>query len=87
MQETRYYNRVARLKHPEVMAEWVDRILANPDHSQTKFVSGAIRRLPYGFIDEFDRWALLVLTEDGRLLHRHIDRGALRRWGRPRRNS
>ena len=83
MEETWYYTQVARYKHPEVRDEWVARIIERPYYRQTKFVNGEYRRLLYGFIEEIDRWVLVILTEDGKLLNRHIDRQALRRWGRP----
>ena len=51
-------------------------------------VNGERRTLPYKYIDEVDRWIILViLTEDGKLLNRHIDRRAMKRWGRPWINS
>jgi hypothetical protein len=86
VEETSYYNQVARNKHPEVRDEWVARVLERPEYVQTKFVNGEHRRLLYGFIEEIDRWVLVILTEDDRLLNRHLDRGAMRRWGRPCRN-
>ena len=86
MEETSYYNRVARNKHPEVRDDWVTYVLENPEHTETVFINGENRRLLYGYIDEIDRWVLVILTEDGKLLNRHLDRGAMRRWGRPCRN-
>ena len=86
MEETSYYTQVARNKHPEVRDEWVSRVLQSPDHTQTRFVNGEARRLLFGFIEEIGRRVLVILTEDGRLLNRHIDRGAMRMWGRPCRN-
>ena len=86
MEETWYYNQVARNKHPEVRDEWVTRILENPNHSLTRLVTRETRRLLFGFIEEIDRWVLVILTDNSRLLNRHIDRGAMRWWGRPCRN-
>jgi hypothetical protein len=83
VEETWYYSQVARNKHPEVADEWVTRVLENPDHTETRLVNGENRRLLYGFIEEADRWLLVILTEDGKLLNRHLDRDAMRRWGRP----
>ena len=57
--------------------------IERPYYRQTNFVNGEYRRLLYGFIEEIDRWVLVILTKDGKLLNRHIDRQAMRRWGRP----
>lgn len=83
MEETEYYSQVAMVKHPEVSDEWVERIVSNPERSETRFVNGERRRLLYGYVEEIDRWVLVILMENGRLLNRHIDRRAMRRWGRP----
>ena len=86
METTPYYDQIARRKHPEVTDEWVRRIVNRPDHTETKYVNGENRTLLYGFIEEIERWVLVILTEDGRLLNRHVDRGAMKRWGRPCKN-
>lgn len=79
METTEYYERRAKFKHPEVADEWVIRVLANPYHTETQ-PDGRIRY--YGYIEEVDKW-IRVILEDGQLLNRFMDGGALRRWGRP----
>ena len=79
METSPYYDRRARLKHPEIKDEWVDRVLADPYHTETQ-ADGRIRC--YGYINEVDKW-LRVVVEDGVLLNRFFDRGKLRKWGKP----
>jgi hypothetical protein len=88
LEETSYNNQVARFKHPEVCDEWVRQTFEEPDHTEYRMVNGERRTLLYKYIDEVDRRIILViLTEDGELLNRHIDRRAMKRWGRPWINS
>ncbi len=79
METTRYYDQEARRKHPDVRDDWVERVLANPYHTETQ-PDGRIRY--YGFIDEEEKW-LRVIVEDGKLFNRFFDRNKLREWGRP----
>ncbi|MXY20597.1 MAG: hypothetical protein F4Y49_04590 [Dehalococcoidia bacterium] len=79
METTNYYEQRVRQKHPEIRDEWVERVLANPYHTETQ-PDGRIRY--YGFIEEAGKWLRLVI-EDGRLHNRFFDRDKLRRWGRP----
>ena len=74
METSPYYERRARHKHPEVKDEWVDRVLANPYHTETQS-DGRIRY--YGYIPEADKW-LRVIVEDGVLFNRFFDRNKLR---------
>ena len=83
MEETSYYNQVARFKHPEVCDEWVRQTFEEPDHTEYRMVNGERRTLLYKYIDEVDRWILVILTEYGKLLNRHIDRRAMKGWGWP----
>ena len=79
LETSRYYEQVARLKHPEIKDEWVERVLANPYQVETQ-ADGRVRY--YGYIEEEGRW-LRVVVEDGILLNRFFDRGKLRQWGTP----
>jgi hypothetical protein len=79
METSPYYDRRARLKHPEIKDEWVDSVLADPYHTETQ-ADGRIRY--YGYIHEVDKW-LRVVVEDDVLLNRFFDRGKLRKWGKP----
>ena len=79
METTHYYERRVRSRHPEPIDEWVDRVLANPYHSEEQS-DGRVRY--YGFIEEQGKWLRVVLAE-GKLHNRFFDRGKLREWGRP----
>ena len=74
-----YYESVAKRKHPEVREEWVERVLANPLHTEIQ-LDGRIRY--WGFIVEEDKW-LRVIVDQGRLLNRFFDEGKMSQWGRP----
>ena len=56
-----YYDYAAKRKHPEVEEEWVERMLANPLHTETQ-PDGRIRY--WGFIVEADKWLRVIV--DGR---------------------
>ena len=77
VETTGYYEGSSRLKHPEIKDEWVERVLANPYHTETQ-PDGRIRY--YGYIPEEGKW-LRVVMEDGKLLTRFFDRNVLRKWG------
>ena len=79
METTWYYDNVAKRKHPEVEEEWVERVIANPLHTETE-VNGRIRY--WGFIVEEDKW-LRVIVDEGMLLNRFFDHKKLNQWGRP----
>ena len=79
METTEYYEDQVREKHPEIMDEWVERVVANPYHTETQS-DGRIRY--YGYIEEAGKW-VRVIVENGRLHNRFFDRQALRRWGTP----
>ena len=79
METTGYYENRARRNHPEIRDEWVERVVANPQHTEIQ-EDGRVRH--YGYIPEVGRW-LRVILEDGKLLNRFFDRGALRKWGIP----
>lgn len=79
VETTDYYENRARHNHPEIRDEWVERVLANPYHSEVQ-LDGRIRY--WGYIEEAERWVRVVL-EEGKLFNRSFDRVALRRWGKP----
>ena len=79
METTRYYEEQARRKHPEIKDEWVERVLANPFHTERQ-PDGRIRY--YGFIAKEGKW-LRVVVADGKLLNRFFDRRKLKEWGTP----
>ena len=79
MDTTRYYEEEVRQKHPGIKDEWVERVLADPFHTETQ-PDGGIRY--YGFIVEEGRW-LRVVVADGKLLNRFFDRNKLKEWGIP----
>ena len=79
METTDYYENEAKQNHPEVQDEWVERVLANPYHSEIQ-ENGRVRY--WGYIEEAGTW-LRIILEDGKLFNRFLDRVALRRWGRP----
>ena len=79
METTWYYENKVRLNHPEIKDEWVERVLANPYHSEVQ-PDGRIRY--YGYIEEVGKW-LRVIVDDGKLHNRFFDRGKLRTWGTP----
>ncbi len=79
METTAYYDGEVQRKHPEVRQEWVERVLANPYHSETQ-PDGRIRY--WGYIQEADKW-LRVIVADGKLLNRFFDHKKLNQWGRP----
>lgn len=79
METTRYYDQVAKRKHPGIKDEWVERVVANPYQIETQ-ADGRTRY--YGFIDEEGKW-LRVVVDDGRLFNRFFDRNKLREWGQP----
>ena len=79
METTWYYENVARRRHPEVKDEWVERVLANPQHTQVQ-PDGRIRY--YGYIIEAEKW-IRVIVDDGKLLNRFFDHHALDMWGMP----
>ncbi len=78
MSVAEYYERSKR-NHPEVSEELVTRVLDNPEHTLVQ-PDGRIRY--YGYIEEADKW-LRVIVEEGRVLNRFFDRGAMRKWGKP----
>ena len=79
METTEYFEREVRLKHPEVQDEWVERVLANPSHTELQD-DGRIRY--YGYIPELGHW-IRVIVEDGVVHNRFVDGKKLRIWGRP----
>ena len=79
METTGYYEREARLKHPEIQDEWVQRVLANPYYTEPQD-DGRIRY--YGFVFELDHW-IRVIVEEGKVHNRFVDGKKLRLWGRP----
>ena len=79
METTAYYDGEVQRKHPGVRQEWVERVLANPYHSETQ-PDGRIRY--WGYIQEADKW-LRVIVADGKLLNRFFDHKKLNQWGRP----
>lgn len=66
METTDYYDGEVQRKHPEVRQEWVERVLADPYHSEVQ-PDGRIRYWDY--IQEADKW-LRVIVADGKLLNR-----------------
>ena len=78
MDFAKYYERAKR-NHPEVSEDWLRRVLDNPHHTEIQ-ANGRIRY--YGYIDEEDKW-LRIIVDNGQVLNRFFDRGALRKWGRP----
>ena len=74
MKTTGYFERVARINHPEVQDEWIMRVLAVPLRTQVQ-ADGRIRQ--WGRIPEFGNRALRVITEpDGVTAHNaFFDRG------------
>ena len=66
METTEYYERVARLKHPEIEDEWVERVVSDPHHTETQ-PDGRIRY--YGYIEEAGRW-LRIIVDEGKLFVR-----------------
>ena len=83
METTDYYDGEVQRKHPEVRPEWVERVVANPHHTEIQD-DGRVRH--YGYIAEAGRWVRVIL-DDGKLLNRFFDRGALRKWGIPETRS
>ena len=79
METTRYYENKARYNHPEISDEWVERVVSGPHHTEVQD-DGRVRY--YGYIEEAGKW-VRVITEEGQLLNRFFDRGALRKWGIP----
>ena len=79
MQTTWYYENVAKVTHSEPEEEWVERVLEAPYHIEEQ-PNGRLRY--YGYIDEAGKW-LRVVVVDGQVHNCFIDRGALRKWGRP----
>ncbi len=79
METIGYYENQARRNHPEIRDEWVEQVVANPHHTEIQD-DGRVRH--YGYIAEAGRWIRVVLDE-GKLLNRFFDRGALRKWGIP----
>ncbi len=74
-----YYAEEARRKHPEVLEEWVSRVVRNPQRTEVQ-IDGRLRY--YGYIPEADKW-LRVIVEDGKLLNRFFDGAKMKQWGRP----
>ena len=79
MDTTRYYEKEVRQKHPEIKDEWVERVLANPYHTETQ-PDGRIRY--YGYIVEEGKW-VRVIVADGKLHNRFFDHKKLKEWGIP----
>ena len=79
METTDYYENEVKFKHPEIQEEWVERVVANPHHTEIQ-PDGRIRY--YGFILEADKW-LRVIVEGGQVHNRFFDHHQLKQWGRP----
>ena len=76
METTDYYQREVRQNHPEILDEWVQRVLDNPYYTEQQD-DGRIRY--YGFVPELDHW-IRVIVADGKLHNRFIDHNK-RRFG------
>lgn len=74
MKTTGYFERIARINHPEVQDDWIMRVLAAPLRTQVQ-ADGRIRH--WGRIPEFGNRALRVIAEpDGVTVHNaFFDRG------------
>ena len=79
METTWYYENIVRYSHPEIEDGWVERVVANPFHTEVQS-DGRLRY--YGYIEETGKWVRVIL-EDGKLLNRFFGHGALKRWGIP----
>ena len=79
MDTTWYYEEVAKQTHPEPEEQWVERVIAAPDHIEDQ-PNGRVSY--FGYIEEAEKW-LRVIVEDGRLFNRYFDRDKLKEWGRP----
>ncbi len=77
---TEYYERQVRLKHPEILDEWVERVLEYPHYTEPQN-GGRIRY--YGFVPELGHWIRVIVEEDGTVHNRFVDGRKLRLWGRP----
>jgi hypothetical protein len=67
MKTTRYFDRDARRKHPEVKREWIERVLAHPSRREVQ-PDGRIHL--WGRIREFGNQALrVVVLPDGETVH------------------
>ena len=78
MEETPYYEE-AKSKHPEILEEWVERVLESPQHIE---LQPNARLRYYGYIPEADKWLRVIISE-GKLHNRFFDSAKLKRWGRP----
>lgn len=79
LETTEYFERVVRLKHPEVQDEWIQRVLADPYYTEPQD-DGRIRY--YGYIPELDHY-IRVIVEEGKVHNRFVDGKKLQQWGRP----
>ncbi len=78
IETTGYYEREVRVNHPEILDEWVERVLESPYYTEQQ-EDGRIRY--YGYIPELRHW-IRVIVSDGRLHNRFIDHHKLKIWGR-----
>lgn len=78
LETTDYYEREVRTNHPEILDEWVVRVLENPYYTEQQ-QDGRIRY--YGYIPELGHW-IRVIIADGKLHNRFIDHHRLKIWGR-----
>ncbi len=76
---TPYYINTARLRHPEVAPEWIERTLTDPYAWEIQ-LNGRIRY--WGPVPEVGNW-LRVVVENGQLLNSFLDSSRRSRWGRP----
>ncbi|MCY4366302.1 MAG: hypothetical protein OXE17_08780 [Chloroflexi bacterium] len=78
IETTGYYERAVRANHPEILDEWVERVLDSPYYTEQQ-EDGRIRY--YGYIPELRHW-IRVIVSDGKPHNRFIDHHKLKIWGR-----
>ena len=78
METTWYYRTVARVKHPEVLQDWIEAVLASPLHTEEQ-PDGRLRY--YGYVQEAQTH-LRVIVENGAVHNAFLDRTAQRKLSR-----
>ena len=74
-----YYIAYAKVKHPEVDAEWIERTLIEPFRAEIQS-NGRLRL--WGAVPERGNW-LRVIVDNGQLFNAFLDHGKRSQWGRP----
>jgi hypothetical protein len=66
IKSTRYFREQILPKRPYLRADWIGRVLENPEYRETQ-EGGRVRH--WGYVDELGKWLRVVTLEDGVTVH------------------